>query len=324
MSKRNFYYASADLKTGIHAVEWNPDRKPTGILQIVHGMAEFVDRYDRFAEVCLQEGILVVGHDHLGHGKSVYPVGTSDTEGGNPEHPYGYFCTGDSVDVLVEDVHSLRGQMQKQYPDVQYIILGHSMGSFVVRNYLSKYGEGLAGAIIMGTGMQPKGLLTVARTLIRILKKIQGERHKSSLINVLAFGSNNARIKPVQSVMDWLSRDAVEVAKYDADPLCGFTFTLNGFDTLFSLIERLHRPESVSNIPRGLSVLFVSGTEDPVGEYGKAVERVYRSYVDAGIQDVQIRLYENDRHEILNELDRDMVAGDLCEWIDGILRKNSL
>ena len=323
MQKNEFYFDSMDHKTQLHAVEWIPDDGPVCILQIVHGMAEYIDRYDRFAKVCQENGILVVGHDHLGHGKSVYPTGTAVSGKGNPDHPYGYFCEKEAPDVLVEDVNTLRRLIQNKYPETPCFILGHSMGSFILRNYLGRYGAGLAGAIVMGTGMQAKGLLTVARTLIRILKVFQGEKHKSGLINVMAFGSNNARIKNARSAMDWLSRDAAEVAKYDADPLCGFTFTLNGFDTLFSLIERLHDPGLLKKVPADLPVLFVSGAEDPVGEYGKAVERVYRSFVDSGIKNAEMKLYESDRHEILNELDRDAVSKEICSWIVN-LRNSSL
>ncbi len=317
MEKREFYFDSADKQTGIHAIEWIPDGQPRCILQIVHGMAEYIDRYDRLASFLNEKGILVTGHDHLGHGKSVYPIGGPITDVGSGDHPYGYFCKENSVDTVIADVQRLREIMQQKYPGVPYFALGHSMGSFILRNYLCRFADGLSGAIIMGTGMQPKKLLGVSRKLVGFLTGIQGAKHKSGLVNALAFGSNNSRIKNPVSVMDWLSRDSVEVAKYDEDPLCGFTFTLNGFAALFELIDRLHDTAMVEKMPRSLPILFMSGREDPVGDYGNAVEGLFQAYRAMGMQDVGIKLYENDRHEIVNEIDRELVSADLADWILG-------
>lgn len=315
MQKNEFYYPSADCETQIHAIEWQPDGRPVCILQIVHGMAEYIDRYDRLASFLNEKGILVTGHDHLGHGRSVYSIGGPVTDVGNNEHPYGYFCRENMVDTVISDVQKLREITQEKYPGVPYIIMGHSMGSFILRNYLCEYAQGLSGAIIMGTGMQPKKLLDVSLGLVKFLTVFQGAKHKSGLINVLAFGANNSRIKHPVSPMDWLSRDGVEVAKYNEDPLCGFTFTLNGFATLFELIDRLHDADRVDRMPRSLPVIFMSGKEDPVGEYGKAVEKLFQDYRAMGMQDVMLELYEEDRHEIVNEVDRELVFADIADWV---------
>lgn len=304
MDKKEFYYNSADGQTRIHAVEWIPEGKPRCVLQIVHGMAEYVDRYDRLAVSLTQKGILVAGNDHLGHGKSV-------AKG----MPYGFFSSENAPDKVVEDVHSLRRKIQEEYPDIPYLILGHSMGSFILRNYLCVYAQGLAGAIIMGTGMQPRKLLRFSRGLVRVLTLLQGEKHKSGLVNMLAFGSYNRRIPHPVSAMDWLSRDAAEVAKYNRDPLCGFTFTLGGFATLFALIDRLHEKTRLAGMPKELPILFMAGREDPVGDYGKAVESVYQSFRKLGMREVSLKLYENDRHELVNEADRELVWKDICEWV---------
>ena len=304
MKKREFYYPSADGKTQIHAMEWKPEGDPVCILQIVHGMAEYADRYDRLARFLAERGILTAAHDHLGHGKSV-----------GKDHPYGYFCRENAPDVLVEDVHALRIKTQEGRRELPYLMLGHSMGSFILRNYLCRYGEGLAGAVIMGTGMQPEGLLRVSLKLTRILKALQGEKHKSGLLNALAFGSYDRKIPRPSSAMDWLSRDEEEVAKYNADPLCGFTFTVNGFETLFTLIDRLYDEKRLAGLPKHIPVRFLSGEMDPVGDYGRAVRRVYDSFLRLGMTDVSMKLYENDRHELVNEADRDQVCKDLYEWI---------
>ena len=194
-------------------------------------------------------------------------------------------------------------------------MLGHSMGSFILRNYLCRYGEGLAGAVIMGTGMQPEKLLKISLRLVRILTALQGEKHKSGLVNALAFGAYNRRISHPASTMDWLSRDPEEVAKYNADPLCGFTFTLNGFQTLFTLIDRLHDKRRLEEMPKQLPVRFIAGEMDPVGDYGRAVRQVYDSFLYVGMRDVSMKLYEDDRHELVNEADRETAWKELYEWI---------
>ncbi len=305
MKKEELYFDSRDREHKIHAIKWIPEvEKPVCILQIVHGMAEYIDRYDEFASFLAGKGILVVGDDHLGHGKSV-----------NPGEPYGYFCKEDAPTVLVRDEHRLKKMIQEQYPGVPYIILGHSMGSFITRNYLLRYGTGIDGAIICGTGMQPKPVLFVARMTAAIQKLFCGSKHVSNFINAVSFGSYNKRIPNPKTHMDWLSRNEENVAKYIEDPLCGFTFTVNGFATLFKLIDNLYDVEKLREMPKRLPVFFIAGAEDPVGDYGKSVEKVYRSFKELGMQNVQLKLYENDRHELLNEVDREDVYGDIYRWI---------
>ena len=314
MKKKEFYYDSADGVTKIHGIEWIPEGKPVCILQIVHGMAEYINRYDRLAVFLAEKGILVTGNDHLGHGKSIYKNMEEAGNGAGSSHPYGYFCHQDPATATVEDVQSLKKRIREENPGIPYLIIGHSMGSFILRNYLCVYGGEIDGAIIMGTGMQPKGLLGFSKKLVKFLTVFQGEKHKSALVNALAFGSYNKRIPHPVSSMDWLSRDSVEVARYNEDPLCGFTFTLGGFATLFDLIDRLHDKSRLEKMPKDLPVLFMAGTEDPVGDYGKAVEGVYQSFRDLGMEDVSLKLYENDRHELVNESDRELVWKDIYEW----------
>jgi alpha-beta hydrolase superfamily lysophospholipase len=246
----------------------------------------------------------VVGEDHLGHGKTVVPGGM-----------YGYFCQEDPATVVVRDVHRLKKLMQGVYPDVPYIILGHSMGSFILRNYMCRYGSGIAAAIIMGTGMLPKGLIKVSKGLANLQKNIFGSRYVSNILNVCAFGTYNKKIESVRTAFDWLTRDEEIVDRYVEDPLCGFTFTVNGFQTLFELIDRLYKRENLENMPADLPVLVVSGGEDPVGDYGKGVQKAADSLRLAGLKNVQMKLYEQDRHEILNELDRAQVMQDIYDWI---------
>lgn len=305
IKKEDFYFDSRDGEHKIHAVKWVPDvEKPVCILQIVHGMSEYIDRYDAFANYLADRGILVVGDDHLGHGKSVRPGET-----------YGYFCKEDASTVLVRDEHRLKKMIQEQYAGVPYIIFGHSMGSFITRNYLFRYAAGIDGAIIAGTGMQPKPVLIIGVGLAVLHRMIFGGTHTAKFINMISFGAYNKRIKSPKTPFDWLSVNEDNVRRYIDDPMCGFVFTANGFETLFKLIYNLHDTEKLKKMPSNLPVFFVAGAEDPVGNYGKGVEQVCRSFREAGMENVQIKLYPNDRHELLNEADKEDVYGDIYRWI---------
>ena len=235
MIKEEFYFDSRDGENRIHAVRYTPDDgNVRGIVQIVHGMAEYVERYENLAEFLTKRGILVTGEDHLGHGKSV-------SEGGS----FGYFCEQDPATVVVRDVHRLKKITEEQYPQVPYIILGHSMGSFIARNYLCRYGSGIGGAVIVGTGMQPAGLIFASKAMAGIQKLFCGSKHVSHFIDKAAFGGYNKRIDSPRTSSDWLSRNTENVDRYIEDELCGFTFTVNGFQTLFELIRRLQKQENL-------------------------------------------------------------------------------
>ena len=305
IQKEDFYFDSRDGEHRIHAVRWIPEtEKPVCIVQIVHGMAEYIERYDDFANYLAGRGILVVGDDHLGHGKTV-----------KPGEPYGYFCKDDAPTVLVRDEHRLKKMTQEQYAGVPYIILGHSMGSFITRNYLLKYGTGIDGAIIVGTGMHSKSELVFGIAIATIQGLVVGADHVSKFINMLSFGAYNKRIQSPKTPVDWLSRNEDNVNQYIKDPLCGFVFTANGFQTLYKLIYNLHDQEKLSKMPKNLPVIFLAGADDPVGNYGKAVEQVCESFKGLGMENVQMKLYQNDRHELLNEVDKEDVYGDIYRWI---------
>lgn len=314
MRKEDFYFDSRDGKNKIHAVRYLPEQGEVAcVVQLVHGMAEYIERYEEFAAFLTERGFVVTGEDHLGHGKSV-------SEGGL----YGYFCEQDPATVVVRDVHRLKKMTQELYPSVPYVILGHSMGSFILRNYLCRYGSGISGAVIMGTGMQSVGLVKLSKMVAAIQKAFCGGRHVSKLIDKAAFGSYNKQIENPRTSVDWLSRNEGNVERYVADPLCGFTFTVNGFQTLFELISRIQKEENLAKIPKGLPLFIVSGSDDPVGEYGEGVHRAYESLKKAGVKDIDIKMYDNDRHELLNETDRTQVFQDIYDWIMGTVIKTVL
>ena len=303
MKREDFEYDSRDGRTKLHGVRWIPDESPRCILQIVHGMAEHVERYEDFAEYLCKKGILVTAEDHLGHGKSVVDGKT------------GYFCKQDPATVVVRDVHRLKKMTQELYPGVPYFILGHSMGSFILRNYLCKYGKGIDGAIVMGTGMQPK-IMVLGLKILAGLACVFGKAAKPCpFVNNVAFGTYLKRIPDKRTDYDWLTKADSVVDKYIEDPLCGYIFPGNGFKTLGELIWRLHKDAYISKMPVTLRVLITSGAEDPVGDYGVGPKKVYDEFIAQGMQRVDFKLYEGDRHEILNETDHETVYEDLYNWI---------
>lgn len=311
MKKEEFYFPSRDNKTKIHAVRWTPEsEKPLCIVQIVHGMAEYIERYEELAQFLVKHNVVVTGEDHLGHGKSI-------SEGKNP----GYFCEQDPATVVVRDVHRLKKMTQEAYPGVPYILLGHSMGSFIARNYLCRYGSGIDGALILGTGMQPGALLAVSKLIAGLQKIFFGDNHISKFIDHAAFGGYNKKFSPQRTSVDWLSKDEAKVDAYIADPLCGFTFTVNGFRTLFTLISRIRKTENLEKIPKELPVHFASGEDDPVGNYGRGVRAAYESLENVGMKNLSIKLYPADRHELHNETDREQVMEDLWQWIEKTIKQ---
>lgn len=304
VKKIEFTFDSRDGMTKIHAVRWIPEGKVLCILQVVHGMAEYIERYEALAQYLGEKGILVTGDDHLGHGKSVGADGT-----------YGYFCEQDPATVVVRDVHRLKKMTQEEYPGVPYVILGHSMGSFIARNYLFKYGTGIQGAVICGTGSQPKALVKVCKLLAAVQSLFLGSKHTAKLMDKLAFGNYNQKIADAKTPFDWLCTDKAVVDAYMEDNLCGFTFTVNGFQTLFTLIDRLNQEENLLLMPKELPVYFIAGDKDPVGNYGEGVKKAFEDFKQAGMERISIKLYPGDRHELLNEKDKYKVYEDLYPWI---------
>ena len=304
VKKEEFTFDSRDGETKLHAVRWVPEGKALCILQIVHGMAEYIERYEELAQFLAQKGILVTGDDHLGHGKSVPEDGT-----------YGYFCEQDPATVVVRDVHRLKKMTQEDYPGVPYVILGHSMGSFILRNYLFRYGTGIEGAIICGTGSQPQMLVKVCQAVAAIQGVFLGDAHVAKMIDKLAFGNYNKKISNAKTPFDWLCRDEKIVDAYMKDKWCGFTFTVNGFKTLFRLLDRLNQKDNLAKMPKGLPVYFIAGDMDPVGNYGEGVKKAYEDFCQAGMEKATIKLYPGGRHELLNEMNKIQVYGEIYTWI---------
>lgn len=307
--KEELTYKSRDRQTMLHAIRWIPEGEPIAILQIIHGMQEYVDRYDEFANYLAERGILVIGNDHLGHGGSVGESGTK-----------GFFCKEDPATVLVRDAHRLKKMTQEDYPGIPCFILGHSFGSFVAREYITRYGTGIRGAIIQGTAFMPTGTVKSLSGLVSFLQFILGEKTRSTMVNNMAFKGYLKRIPNPRTKFDWLSHNEESIDKYIADPFCNFVFTLNGFKTMAELLKRVQDVEKMEDIPKNLPILITGGKEDPVGSYGDALKRLYTIYTnELHIENVELKLYDGMRHELQQEIGRETVFEDQYNWLKKVI-----
>jgi len=306
--RKEFEFLSNDKTTMIHARSWTPENKQyKAILQITHGMIEYIERYEEFAEFLTTHEIMVVAHDHIGHGDSV-----------KTQDDWGFFATENPSDILIADMHKLREITQKENRDVPYFMLGHSMGSYLLRKYIALHGENLAGAIIMGTGSVPDKTIKPLFTIMKIIAKFHGWRYRSKFVTNLTFGAPFKKYDLIGKDVNnsWLTKEPSIVKKYYSDPKCTFMFTLNGYSALFETIMFDNQPQNIDKIPKQLPMFLVSGEDDPVGDCGKGVQIVFEQYKEAKIQDVSCKLYKNDRHEILNETDHQVVFHDILSWIN--------
>lgn len=308
MIQEEFTFLSHDGKTDIHGVKFMPDTKKWDkVLQITHGMQEYILRYEDFARYLTKKGYLVVGHDHLGHGDSI----TSEKE-------RGFFCKENPSDTLVEDMHTLREKIQKENPGKPYFMLGHSMGSYMLRKYITLHGENLSGVLLVGTGSMPDGTIKFGMAVCRALAAVFGWHFYSPFVRFLSLMGpyrefDSSGRKPENS---WLTKDLQIVEKYFRDEKCTFRFTVNGYYGLMEAVYYDNQPENIAKIPKELPIFLASGDRDPVGNFGAGVKRVYRQYKHAGIRDVKWKLYRDDRHEILNETDRKIVYHNLLSWME--------
>ena len=294
----------------LHTLVWNSDgeRRPSALVILVHGMAEHIARYDGIARYLNARGTAVFGASHLGHGLTA----------GKGE--LGYFARRGGAGYLLRDIDTVRRYAMSLYPDTPCFILGHSMGSFLTRYYLcTDMARGLSGAVISGTADQPPAVLAAA-SLVAGTQKLFGMAKKpGKLLNTLSFAAYNKPFDPPMDGFAWLSRNEENVRKYVADPLCGFCFTVSAFSDLFGILKFIGKEKNIKKMDPSLPVLFVAGDKDPVGENGAGVRRVYDRFAGCGMKNISMKLYENDRHEVLNELDRETVYADIYRFIEGII-----
>ena len=283
---------------------WPAKGEARGVVQLVHGMAEHIDRYEDTALALNEAGYAVVGHNHLGHGEGA-PV-------------KGFFAGENGWDALIADVHALRAQTQARFSGLPYFLLGHSMGSFVVRTYCLRHEKGLRGVVLSGTGHFNKPLLMAAGGVAALLCALGMTQKPSRLLQTMSSAGYLKRYADVQTPFDWLTRDREQVRRYMADPLCGFPFTAGGYRDMFSGLRRLY-PENLGAMDKDVPVFLFSGSMDPVGGYGAGVERVAQEIRQAGVKDVTVTLYPDGRHEMFNEINREEAWQGLIGWLNARL-----
>lgn len=303
MKKYTEKIASTDSKNNLNVIIWETEKEPIGVLQIVHGMAEYIDRYDNFAKYMTEHGFNVIGHDHLGHGHSV-----------SDEHDYGFFAEENGDKIIIEDMHLITQYAREKWEELPNFILGHSMGSFCLRQYLTKYSNDVFGAIIMGTGWIPSAAALLGKTIATNTCKSKGSHTVNPLLIKLTIEPYNKPFAPARTNCDWLSRDEKQVDLYVNDKLCGFDFTAGAYKDFFTILEKIAKNRQLIGMRKSLPILITSGSVDPVGGK-KACEKLNAQYKRCGIDDVTLKLWENDRHEILNELDKSDVYRYICTWL---------
>lgn len=300
-----FTFKSVD-GTLIKARVWSPDSnmEPVGAIQIAHGMAEHSLRYNWFAGKLIDEGFIVYANDHRGHGETA-----------QSDEFFGHFSDQNGWDRVVQDMMLLNSIIREKHKNIPFFIFGHSMGSLLLRDLVTKYEKGIKGIILSGTSGHPGIRGYAGLSVAKIQSALAGERSLSTMMDRLTFKSFNKTFAPVSTPFDWLSRDRDMVDNYIKDPYCGFICTAKFYADVIGGVIKVNSMNHIRKTPEDISVLFASGTMDPVGHYGRGVTSVYRSFVKAGIKDVDVRLYSNSRHEILNELNREEVAEDMLNWL---------
>lgn len=296
-------FPSKNGENNVYAVIYTPKHcTAKGIVQIVHGMVDYVERYEPLCRFLASEGYIVAGNHHLGHGRTAAN-----------ESDLGYFGDEDSVDILLRDIHSMNRYLRDTFPTLPLVILGHSMGSFLTRLYIEKYPHSIKGAIIHGTS-GPVGAVGLGKMLAGLLIKLKGRRHRSKMLKSIAFSGYNSHYK-TEGPNAWLTRDAEAIAGHDGDPFSNFTFTVSAYKDLFTMLGACNEKKWFEEYPKTLPTLVMSGDEDPVGAYGKGPMYVYKHLLVEGCEKVTLKIYAGARHELFLETNRDEVYSDILRWL---------
>ncbi|HLU87221.1 MAG TPA: alpha/beta fold hydrolase [Taishania sp.] len=312
---KSSYLQSSSLDDELHKLAFTlfvpKETQIRGTVLILHGMQEHSGRYADFAKFLAENGFAVVTYDHLGHGKTA-----------EINKKFGYFYKKDPMNQVVLDAENMAAYLEHKYPTVPHFVLGHSMGSFITRCLLQVAQQRFDGAIIVGTG-GPKAGIGFAKAWFALKNKLAPEK-QDQFVNKLFVKINNVKFKnePSHHGTNWLSKSIENRDEFLKDPLCGIPFTNNGFYTLLSVVERATTKNWAKDIIRKFPFLFVSGEDDPIGDFGKGVKITYQQLVNKGFQDVSLKLYPKMRHEILNEINKDEVYNDILNWLNQRVQPN--
>lgn len=311
MKTKNFSLKMND-GTEIFVNRWEPDapEQIKAIVQLHHGLAEHSMRYDRLGSVLAENGYVLNAYDMRGHGK------TAETAENNGSGLFGQLKKEDGFSAAVEDLAFIIDSYKNEYPDKKIILLGHSFGSFVSQSYIEKYGDKIDGCILCGTSGPQIPLAKFGHLVCKIVMGIKGGDSKVPFLTKLFFGSFNKKIENPATPDDWISANELNREMYSMDKWCGFPLTTSFFYDITEALCTIHKSKNIKKIPTTLPILFIYGEDDPVGGYGKTIKKLRDIYLKNGIKDVQLKSYENDRHEIFNEDDKEVVEKDVIEWLN--------
>lgn len=309
MKRKDYTFQASDGKVLAMSKWIAPPLKPLkGVVQIVHGKAEHRKRYEDFAAYLLENGYAVFANDHRGHGDTI----SSPTE-------VGTFSCEEGWSRVVKDLIEIKSDITKEFPDLPLFLLGHSMGSFLVRTQIMEDPDGIAGVILSGTGFKPGFIGSFAGLIAKRESRRSGPDAPSDLMENLATGGYNKAFKPNRTSFDWLTRDDAVVDAFVKDPLCGFPGTPSFFTEILKGLTIISDQERVNLLPPELPIYLFSGDQDPVGNFTKDVRKTYHQYQKAGIKDLTVKFYPGCRHETLNEINRQEVYADVLAWLEAHL-----
>jgi alpha-beta hydrolase superfamily lysophospholipase len=286
---------------------WLPDTPPKAAVQIAHGLAEHAARYARLAEALCGVGYAVYADDHRGHGL------TAKTPA-----DLGFLASHGGWNACLGDLRQLTERIAAEHSGVPVVLMGHSLGSFMVQQFIGQHGAGLAGAVLSGTNGKPPAIAGIGALLARFERLRLGARGRSALLNTMLFGAFNKPFEPARTPFDWLSRDRAEVDKYIADPLCGFAASVQLYIDMLGGVSAASKASCQAGIPKALPIYIFNGSRDPVSAN---VAQLLAAYRAAGLTNVTHKVYPDARHETLNEINREEVTQDLIAWLDAAVAK---
>ena len=306
---QEYTYPSSDGIHTIYADIYAPkDKAVRAVVQLSHGMVDFVARYEGLAEALIKNGIVFAGNNHLGHGKSA----------GTPED-LGFFAERDGTVHVLRDLHTMNRYLRSTYPGVPIVLMGHSMGSFIARLFVAKHPHAVDGCIIHGTG-GPNPLAPLGHLVAGTIGLFRGQRYRSKALKAMTFSGYNSHFPKSEGPNAWLTRDLTIINEYDGHPHSGFIFTISAYRDLFRFLSRSNAKSWFQSYPKSMPTLIMSGTEDPVGNYGKGVTYVYKNLLLAGVGDVRLHMYEGGRHELFRDTCRNEAYRDIIDFTEELIR----
>ncbi|MES2821174.1 MAG: alpha/beta hydrolase [Pseudomonadota bacterium] len=307
--RHDAFWLTARDAASLHVNHWLPEQPPKAVVMISHGVAEHSERYARLAQSLVAAGYAVYAHDQRGHGRTA------------ERGVLGHYADQDGWNKVVNDLADLNRHIRQQHPDAPIFLLGHSMGSYISQSYLIQHSDSLQGAVLSGSNYQPVALYRAAILLARFERWRQGPTGRSALLEYLSFNSFNKAFTPTRTTHDWLSRDPLEVDKYVEDPLCGFRWTNQLWLDMLGGMQYITPRKHLAHVDNALPLLVIGGARDPISQ-GKRLEDLVKALRQSGNRDVQLKIYPDARHELLNESNRDEVMADLVQWLDQALARN--